>query len=46
MYLKFFFNLTTTDLLKTVDIFEILHINAASMGMLEKFPLILENVPF
>ena len=46
MYLNFFFNLTTTDLLKTVDIFKISHINAASMGMLEKFPLILENVPF
>ena len=46
MYLKFFFNLTTTDLLKTVDICKILHTNAASMGTLEKFPLILENVPF
>ena len=46
MYLKFRFNLTTTDLLKTVGICKILHINAASMGTLEKFPLILENVPF
>ena len=46
MYLRFRFSLTTINPLEIAGLGKILHIFAASIGVLKMLPLILENSPF